>query len=88
MKESDIGSLCQIGGQMKESDIVDWFIPLVKVRHKNSNAYSNLSAVFNFFCSVGRLITKEEDSSARMCTYSRMLFEGCPPSIIICLLFP
>jgi len=31
VREKAMESLCSIGAQMKESDVVDWFIPLVKV---------------------------------------------------------
>jgi hypothetical protein len=31
VREKAVESLCSIGAQMKESDVVDWFIPLVKV---------------------------------------------------------
>ncbi|CAK9200840.1 unnamed protein product [Sphagnum troendelagicum] len=30
VREKAVESLCSIGAQMKESDVVDWFIPLVK----------------------------------------------------------
>lgn len=32
VRDKAVESLCRIGAQMKESDIVDWFIPVVKVR--------------------------------------------------------
>ncbi|CAM6050615.1 unnamed protein product [Sphagnum compactum] len=31
VREKAVESLCSIGAQMKESDVVDWFIPLVKL---------------------------------------------------------
>jgi len=31
VRDKAVESLCSIGGQMKERDVVDWFIPLVKV---------------------------------------------------------
>jgi len=31
VREKTLESLCSIGAQMKESDVIDWFIPLVKV---------------------------------------------------------
>jgi serine/threonine-protein phosphatase 2A regulatory subunit A len=31
VREKAVESLCSIGAQMKESDVVDWFIPFVKV---------------------------------------------------------
>lgn len=33
VRDKAVESLCRIGSQMKESDIVDWFVPLVKVRN-------------------------------------------------------
>jgi serine/threonine-protein phosphatase 2A regulatory subunit A len=32
VRDKAVESLCRIGAQMKENDIVDWFIPVVKVR--------------------------------------------------------
>ncbi|GMP83244.1 hypothetical protein CsSME_00037225 [Camellia sinensis var. sinensis] len=32
VRDKAVESLCRIGSQMRESDLVDWFIPLVKVR--------------------------------------------------------
>jgi hypothetical protein len=32
VRDKAVESLCRIGAQMKETDIVDWFIPVVKVR--------------------------------------------------------
>jgi hypothetical protein len=40
-----VESLCSIGGQMKERDVVDWFIPLVKVSVR-------VSVVCAFFFSI------------------------------------
>lgn len=31
VRDKAVESLCRIGSQMRESDLVDWFIPLVKV---------------------------------------------------------
>lgn len=33
VREKAVESLCRIGSQMRETDLVDWFIPLVKVRY-------------------------------------------------------
>ena len=32
VRDKAVESLCRIGSQMRETDLVDWFIPLVKVR--------------------------------------------------------
>lgn len=32
VRDKSVESLCKIGAQMKERDVVEWFIPLVKVR--------------------------------------------------------
>ncbi|GJN12897.1 hypothetical protein PR202_ga31220 [Eleusine coracana subsp. coracana] len=32
VRDKAVESLCRIGAQMKESDIVDWFIPVVKIK--------------------------------------------------------
>jgi hypothetical protein len=42
VREKAVESLCSIGAQMKESDMVDWFIPLVKVS-------TRVSVIFPFF---------------------------------------
>ncbi len=42
VQEKAVESLCSIGAQMKESDVVDWFIPLVKVSIR-------VSVLFPFF---------------------------------------
>ncbi len=42
VREKAVESLCSIGAQMKESDVVDWFIPLVKVSIR-------VSVLFPFF---------------------------------------
>jgi serine/threonine-protein phosphatase 2A regulatory subunit A len=34
VRDKAVESLCKIGVQMKERDVVDWFIPLVKVRER------------------------------------------------------
>ena len=34
VRDKAVESLCRIGSQMRENDLVDWFIPLVKVRTK------------------------------------------------------
>jgi len=41
VRDKAVESLCQIGTQMKQSDIVDWFIPLVKVTWKDSKSCWN-----------------------------------------------
>lgn len=50
VRDKAVESLCQIGGQMKESDIVDWFIPLVKVTWKFSDRKQKygVSVIFQF----------------------------------------
>lgn len=36
VRDKAVESLCRIGSQMRESDLVDWYIPLVKVRLHHS----------------------------------------------------
>lgn len=42
VRDKAVESLCKIGVQMKERDVVDWFIPLVKVREERESALFDL----------------------------------------------
>jgi len=51
-------SLCQVGTQMKQSDIVDWFIPLVKVTKllnpvEQGFVFYSVLSMFTFTCFHG-----------------------------------
>lgn len=50
VRDKAVESLCRIGSQMRESDLVDWFVPLVKVGsfHCNLLAVLILTVLFNF----------------------------------------
>ncbi len=45
VREKVVESLCSIGAQMKESDVVDWFIPLVKSQYQGFCAFPFLSSL-------------------------------------------
>jgi serine/threonine-protein phosphatase 2A regulatory subunit A len=45
VRDKAVESLCKIGAQMKERDVVEWFIPLVKV--------GTAGALLMFLCRVG-----------------------------------
>lgn len=49
VRDKAVESLCRIGSQMRESDLVDWFIPLVKV---SITLYYNFLFFFLFFSCI------------------------------------
>jgi hypothetical protein len=46
VRDKSVESLCRIGAQMREQDLVDHFIPLVKVVH-------NLIVLYFYWCYLG-----------------------------------
>ena len=50
VRDKAVESLCRIGSQMRESDLVDWFVPLVKVGsfHCNFLVVLILTVLFDF----------------------------------------
>ena len=50
LRDKTVESLCRIGSRMRDSDLVDWFVPLVKVGsfHCNLLAVLILTVLFHF----------------------------------------